>query len=127
MKKIISPHVNIYKFPITAISSIATRLSGLYLTGLFIGVGINQFDNNKLLFNYYKNLNNTSKEVINYSLILPSVYHTYGGLRHFIWDKYPSLLTNKLVARSSLGIFGITFVTSYYVNSNCKNIITKFI
>ena len=32
----ISPHVNIYKFPITAISSITNRISGLYLTGVFI-------------------------------------------------------------------------------------------
>ena len=36
MKKIISPHVNIYKFPITAVSSITNRLTGLALTGLFI-------------------------------------------------------------------------------------------
>ena len=35
MKKI-SPHVEIYKFPITAISSITNRVTGLALTGYFL-------------------------------------------------------------------------------------------
>ena len=40
MKKNISPHVNIYRFPITAISSITNRITGVYLTGIFIGSGL---------------------------------------------------------------------------------------
>ena len=38
MKKI-SPHVQIYKFPITAISSITNRVTGLGITGMYIGLG----------------------------------------------------------------------------------------
>ena len=40
---------------------------------------------------------------------VPTVYHTLGGLRHFIWDKYPNVfLNNKAVARSSMLLFGLT-------------------
>ena len=40
MKRKLSPHLNVYKFPITAVSSIATRLTGLSLSGLFIISGM---------------------------------------------------------------------------------------
>ena len=39
MRKI-SPHVQIYKFPITAISSITNRVTGLALTGYYLGFGM---------------------------------------------------------------------------------------
>ena len=100
MKKIISPHVNIYKFPITAVSSITNRLTGLALTGLFIGTGISNIFNLDLIKKYDK-LENNYKKVINYSVIFPATYHTFGGIRHFIWDKYPQLLNNKQVQKSS--------------------------
>ena len=46
------------------------------------------------------------------SIIFPLTYHTYGGLRHFLWDKFPNLLTNKSVAKSSYLLFGLTGVSS---------------
>ena len=56
MGKNISPHVNIYKFPVTALSSITTRLTGLYLSGLFIAGGIYQFtDQKETLYDRYMN------------------------------------------------------------------------
>lgn len=113
MSKNISPHVNIYKFPITAISSIATRISGLYLTGLFIGNGIAKLTNNeKYLIDKYNNASSLEKTIFHQSIIIPVTYHTYGGIRHFIWDKYPQLLTNSKVAKSSYLLFGLTIGTS---------------
>ena len=43
--KNISPHVNIYKFPVTAISSIMNRVTGLGITGIYVISG------SMLLFN----------------------------------------------------------------------------
>jgi succinate dehydrogenase (ubiquinone) cytochrome b560 subunit len=109
MNRKISPHVNIYKFPITALSSISTRLSGLYLTGIFLGSGIYQLSGKDLqLHQKYNQLENYQKKILNYSLILPTTYHTLGGIRHFIWDKYPQLLTNTKVARSSYLLIGLS-------------------
>lgn len=113
MTKNISPHVTIYKFPITAISSITTRVTGVYFTGLFIAGGIAKLTNkDEFLYDKYTHLNNTLKTAIHYSVIVPFTYHTYGGIRHFIWDKYPKLLTNKSVAKSSYLLFGLTGVSS---------------
>ena len=109
MNRKISPHVNIYKFPITAISSISTRLSGLYLTGVFVGSGIYQLSGKDWqLHQKYNQLENYKKKIINYSLILPTTYHTLGGIRHFVWDKYPQLLTNVKVAKSSYLLIGLS-------------------
>ena len=118
----ISPHVNIYKFPITALSSIATRLSGLYLSGAYVGFGIGTLCGVNFV-EKYKELENYKKRFINYTIITPSVYHTLGGIRHFIWDKYPSLLTNNKVAKSSYILFGATLGTSIMVENylNIKN------
>lgn len=127
MKKIISPHVNIYKFPITAVSSITNRLTGLALTGLFIGTGISNIFNLDLIKKYDK-LENNYKKVINYSVIFPATYHTFGGIRHFIWDKYPQLLNNKQVQKSSFLLMGGSVVYTilfekFVLKSNLKNII----
>ena len=66
--KNISPHVNIYKFPITAISSIMNRVTGLGITGIYVASGT------MLLFNknpvtYYEKLTFYPKTVLNYGVI----------------------------------------------------------
>ena len=65
MNKKLSPHVTIYKFPITALSSISTRISGVYFTGLFIGGGITKlFDKDREILNIYKNLDGYVKKYL---------------------------------------------------------------
>ena len=127
--KNISPHVNIYKFPITAISSIMNRVTGLGITGIYVVSGT------MLLFNknpvtYYEKLHNYPKTAINYGVIFPTFYHTFGGIRHFIWDKYPHLLSNIKVTQSSIGIIGLSIASSfiyekYIIKNNLKNILEK--
>lgn len=113
MSKNISPHVSIYKFPVTAISSIATRLSGLYLTGAFVGYGFVKLANKEEMFaKKYEQCSHIQKLFLHQMLILPTTYHTFGGIRHFIWDKYPQLLTNNKVVKSSYLLFGLTIATS---------------
>ena len=116
MVKNISPHVNIYKFPVTAVSSILTRLSGLYLSGAFVVGGISQIYGKEKIEKCYNSLSTNQKTAFHYSLIVPANYHTLGGIRHFIWDKYPHLLTNPRVAASSYALFGMTLGTSILVD-----------
>ena len=115
MRKI-SPHVQIYKFPITAISSIATRITGVGLTGMFIGTGVVcLFNKEKEVMEKYNKLDLTYKKAISYTLLAPTVYHTLGGLRHFVWDKYPNVfLNNKAVTRSSVLLLGLTLPFTYF-------------
>lgn len=115
MKKNISPHIQIYKFPVTAISSITTRLTGLYLSGAFVGFGILNLSNYNYLDKYNK-LDRKFKNAINYSLIFSSTYHSFGGIRHFIWDKYPKYLVNKSVAKSSYILFGTSIISTFLID-----------
>ena len=107
----LSPHVTIYKFPIGAITSVMNRITGASISVFFIGGGLSH------LYGYnpisiYDSLNNYQKPVVDFTILFPSVYHTFGGLRHFIWDKYPQYLTNPKVTKSSYSLLGISFVSS---------------
>ena len=127
MKKIISPHVNIYKFPVTAISSIGNRLTGLALTGYFVAGGLYTLCPYKeKIKEHYENLNWKTQKLIHYGFIFPSIYHTFGGLRHFYWDKNPNVLTNIKVQRSSFALLGISIIATlvsenHFFKKNIKN------
>ena len=122
MKKI-SPHVQIYKFPITALSSITNRVTGLALTGYFLGAGF------YCLCPYKEEINNKYdlldwkvKKAINYGIIFPITYHTFGGIRHMVWDAKPHLLKNNAVARSSYLLIGSSIITTILTENLIKQI-----
>ena len=115
MKKI-SPHVNIYKFPITAISSISNRVTGLALTCFYIGTGCSLLlSKEKYLYSSYNSLDWKFKKIINYGIIFPFTFHTFGGIRHLLWDNYPKLLNNKSVATSSVILFGVSTLSTIFI------------
>lgn len=125
--KNISPHVQIYKFPLTALSSITNRITGLGLSGMYIGLGTSYLFNQNLL-EYYDNANQPVKTTVNYTILFPNIYHTCGGIRHFIWDKYPQFITKQLVHRSSLALFGVSILSTilsekFILKKNIRNIL----
>ena len=101
----LSPHVTIYRFPTAAISSITNRLSGLYLSGVFVGVGISFLTPYEIRFPRY----------IEAGTVGAIVYHTLGGIRHFVWDFKPNLMTNSIAHFSSIGlaVSSIGITTAY--------------
>ena len=122
----VSPHVQIYKFPITAISSITNRVTGLGITGMYIGLGSSLLFNKNVL-ELYDKAQQPAKTIINYTVLFPNIYHTFGGIRHFVWDKYPKYLTNVKVQNSSIAIFGLSvistiFTESYILKKNIKHL-----
>ena len=117
----LSPHVNIYKFPLVSISSITNRITGVYLSGAFLSYGIIKLINKeKELYNFYSSLDKRNKTIINYSFIFPNIYHISGGIRHFIWDKYPNLLNVKKTRQSSIFLYTFsglsTIIAEHYLN-----------
>ena len=136
MKKVqrkLSPHVTIYGFPLTAISSITNRLTGLYLTGLFVGCGIYNLVPDpfkaRTLTEHWKQMEPSYQKVFHYSIIAPTIYHTFGGLRHFLWEYQPKYLSNKFGKFSSLFLFGATILctigTEEYILYKKKDICNK--
>ena len=112
MRKI-SPHVNIYKFPITAVSSITNRITGFALTGYFIGSGFYCWCPSDKIIDYYNELDWKLRKAVSYSFIFPLTYHTFGGIRHFIWDYNPKLLNNSLNRKSSYILYGSSILSTY--------------
>tara|TARA_B100001094_G_C18151351_1_gene783843 strand:+ start:408 stop:764 length:357 start_codon:yes stop_codon:yes gene_type:complete len=105
----LSPHVQIYKFPITAVSSITNRITGVALTCAFISGGmICNTPLKGVIEVEYKKL----PPAVNGVMVFPFIYHTLGGLRHLIWDMYPNLLTTRKVAKSSYILFGTSITSS---------------
>ena len=77
----LSPHVTIYKFPLPALSSISNRITGVAMTGLFLGYGIGNLIEpkfNTLTNNKFKELSYPLKFGITNVLVLPVTYHTVG-------------------------------------------------
>lgn len=101
----ISPHVSIYKFPLTALSSITNRVTGMVLSGGFIMIGISSFfpKQQVIIQKKYESI-----QIIKSVIFFPIIYHTLGGIRHFIWDFKPQLLSNIKVTKSSYILFGTT-------------------
>lgn len=129
----LSPHVTIYGFPLTAISSITNRLSGLYLTGLFVGCGIYNLVpspfKTKTLTQHWSQMEPSYQKLFHYSVIAPTIYHTFGGLRHFLWEYQPKYLNNKFGKFSSLFLFGTTIMFTIgaeeYIQYKKKDIYNK--
>lgn len=117
----LSPHVTIYKFPVVAISSIATRLTGLYMTGLYVGGGLCCLGGVDLR-KQYDQLESYQKRLFHYSVLFPTSYHTLSGIRHFAWDAYPHLLRNKSVASASYLLLGSSVVSTLVLESNLGRI-----
>lgn len=118
----ISPHLSIYKFPITAISSITNRVTGLGLTGLYLGYGLSKFGNyDSILENKFNQLSDNTKRLLLFPPIFSTTYHTIGGIRHLILDKYPTYLNNNAMKKSSLLLFGCSLIISSISTELVKN------
>ena len=109
MKNQLSPHVQIYRFPVTAITSIMTRVTGAGLTGLYLAGGVSCLSGVELE-KYYNQIPCSIQKTIRYGGIYTGLYHTLGGIRHFVWDAYPHLLTNAKVTRVSYGMLGVSVI-----------------
>ena len=102
----VSPHVTIYSFPITALSSITNRVTGAALSVGTMGVGglaLVGVDVGSLMTAIGSS---AIGPLAKFSVGFPLVYHYLGGIRHVIWDRKPDLLTNEQVPQSSYILFG---------------------
>ena len=59
-------------------------------------------------------------------MAMPS-YHIFGGIRHFIWDRYPYLLTNKAVTQSSYALYGTSIVSCIIIDKLYSKFFVDFV
>ncbi|TYZ66398.1 hypothetical protein PybrP1_001219 [[Pythium] brassicae (nom. inval.)] len=110
----VSPHVEIYAFPVTALSSITNRATGVALTIGFAGgaalaaVGA---DVPSLIYAAQDTIPGfapASKLLVAF----PLTYHMLNGVRHGVWDKAPQLINNIDGPKSSYAVIGASLVLS---------------
>jgi len=102
----VSPHVQIFAFPITAISSITTRVTG---AGLSVGVlGASTYalvgGDVGLLMMTIGNISMVGP-LAKMIFTFPLAFHYLSGIRHIIWDKNPQMINTATVTQQSQYLF----------------------
>eukprot|EP00607_Mallomonas_marina_P009215 CAMPEP_0182420158 /NCGR_PEP_ID=MMETSP1167-20130531/4727_1 /TAXON_ID=2988 /ORGANISM="Mallomonas Sp, Strain CCMP3275" /LENGTH=144 /DNA_ID=CAMNT_0024595693 /DNA_START=154 /DNA_END=588 /DNA_ORIENTATION=- len=102
-----SPHVTTYAFPVTAISSITNRATGIALTGGITGISLLALVGADVT-SFMQCIGNMSVigPLAKFSVSFPLIYHYAASMRHFAWDKYPEMLENEKVEQSSYALLG---------------------
>jgi len=115
-----SPHVTIYAFPTTALTSITNRI-----TGVSLSLGAAGLASMELVYGSGTAVSVLQDVVsmgpiiatsVKFTVVFPFVYHYFGGLRHLIWDKNPNLLNNVDVLNASYGLIGSSLFLSLAIS-----------
>ncbi|CAI5712819.1 unnamed protein product [Peronospora destructor] len=110
----ISPNVTIYKFPVSAISSIANRFSAVGMSFAFVGgsaLGFVGADLPGLIYMAQDTIPffaPASKLLVAF----PASYHVLCAARHSLWTYKPELINNVEGSSSSYAVFAAAGVIS---------------
>ena len=115
-KRPVSPHVTIYSFPVCALSSITTRVTGCALSFGGAGLGLVEIiGGNGAALELMSTIGGGGVMiggVAKFSVAFPFIYHYLGGLRHLVWDNSPEMLTNVDVEKASYALVGSSVLLS---------------
>ncbi len=109
----LSPHLQVYRLPMTALMSISHRITGSILSGGFLLIAA-------LLVaaavspEYFNMVMTFAKGPIGTIVLLgwaaSLYYHTLNGIRHLIWDMNPDAITQKKAEVSGFLIIAATLL-----------------
>ena len=112
----VSPHVTIYSFPVCALSSITTRVTGCALSFGGAGLGLVEIiGGNGAALELMSTIGGggvMTAGIAKFSVAFPFIYHYLGGLRHLVWDNSPEMLTNVDVEKASYALVGSSVLLS---------------
>lgn len=113
----ISPHLQIYKLPLTAIISISHRLTGVFLSTGLIGLVfiIGQITLGEKNFNYMQTaLHTISCRILIIGFVYALMFHLCHGLRHLLWDAGQTFSREKLTYYALIELFISASVTLFF-------------
>ena len=112
----VSPHVTIYAFPITALTSIANRATGMCLSFGCLGLGVMEMAGGSgSALSFVETLGQSSFLIAapaKFCVAFPLTYHYLGGVRHMLWDRNPDMLTNEDTEKASYALLASSTVLS---------------
>jgi|694.fasta_scaffold05456_16 succinate dehydrogenase / fumarate reductase cytochrome b subunit len=113
----ISPHLQIYKLPLTAIISISHRLTGVFLSAGLIGLVfiIGQITLGEENFNYMQTaLHTIPCRILIIGFVYALMFHLCHGLRHLLWDAGQTFSREKLTYYALVELFISASVTLFF-------------
>lgn len=111
----LSPHIQIYRWPITMAMSIAHRASGgaLYIGTIFLAIwliavacGEDALTTVNSIYGSWIGL------IILFFYTLALVHHLVGGIRHLFWDSSPRLLEKHLATKTAWATVYISVIVT---------------
>jgi succinate dehydrogenase / fumarate reductase cytochrome b subunit len=113
----ISPHLQIYKLPLTAIISISHRLTGVFLSAGLIGLVfiIGQITLGEENFNYMQTaLHTIPCRILIIGFVYALMFHLCHGLRHLLWDAGQTFSREKLTYYALIELVISASVTLFF-------------
>jgi succinate dehydrogenase / fumarate reductase cytochrome b subunit len=113
----ISPHLQIYKLPLTALISISHRLTGVFLSVGLIGLVfiIGQITLGEENFNYMQTaLHTIPCRILIIGFVYALMFHLCHGLRHLLWDAGQTFSREKLMYYALIELFISASVTLFF-------------
>jgi succinate dehydrogenase (ubiquinone) cytochrome b560 subunit len=108
----VSPHVFIYDWPVAAISSIMTRITGAALSVGIYGIALGSLAGADMAGVMSALGASAVGPLVKLGVAFPLAYHFMGATRHFYWEKNPAGLNPESQKNSSLAIFAASGVVS---------------
>jgi succinate dehydrogenase (ubiquinone) cytochrome b560 subunit len=108
----VSPHVLIYDWPLAAISSITTRITGAALSVGIYGIALGSLAGADMAGVMSALGSSAVGPVVKLGVAFPLAYHFMGATRHFYWEKNPAGLNPESQKNSSIAIFAASGVVS---------------
>ncbi len=120
-KRPLSPHLEIYRFPLTAVVSVTHRMTGVLLTaGLILFVvslamiqgGISSFTTMQGF------IQQPFVEMALWLMVYALSFHLCHGIRHLIWDMgegYETVLMNYYILLELFASVALTFISFLFV------------
>ncbi|KNC53716.1 succinate dehydrogenase cytochrome b subunit [Thecamonas trahens ATCC 50062] len=108
-KRPISPHVTVYKFPVTAISSIMNRVTGMALVGGLATASLVYLPSSGDITDCVHAFKDAAPALVplaKFSVAFPLTYHYLASARHIYWDATAKGLDLESVNTSSTAIIG---------------------
>ncbi|GBG25025.1 Succinate dehydrogenase cytochrome b560 subunit, mitochondrial [Hondaea fermentalgiana] len=109
----VSPHILIYAWPLAAISSVTTRVTGGLLAVGVYGIGIGSLLGGDMPATMASLGASGLGPLVKLSVAFPLSYHFLGATRHFYWEKFPEGLNVDSQRMSSIGIFAGSGLISF--------------
>ena len=120
-KRPLSPHLQVYRLPLTGIVSITHRMTGVLLTAglvLFV-VSLAMIQGGASSFNAMQGfIQNPFVEIVIWLMIYALFFHLCHGIRHLIWDigeGYEKPLMNYYILLELFASVALTFLSFLFV------------